>query len=175
MNNFILIFFILVIFIILINFAWAGISAAPWLPSRKKDLKRILKLADVKKNDVVYDLGSGDGRWLFYFAKSSPAKEVRGFEISLLLFIVSWIKKLFRGYPQVKISYKSLYKAPLNLADVVICFLMPKSMKNLLPKLEKEMRPGAKLISYAFSLPGKTPEIIEKNEKNDIVIYLYRF
>lgn len=175
MNNFITIFFIFVIFFILINFAWAGISAAPWVPSRKKDRQRILKLADVKEGNVVYDLGSGDGRWLFYFAKMSMAKEVRGFEISLLMFIISWIKKLFSGYPQVKISFKSLYHAPLNMADVVICFLMPKTLNNLLPKLEREMKPGAKFISYAFALPGKTPEIIEKNEKSDISVYLYKF
>lgn len=175
MSYLILIIFLLVIFFILINFAWAGISAAPWLPSKRKDRQRILDLADVQKGDIIYDLGSGDGQWLYYFAKNSLAKEIRGFEISLVMYLISWIKKLFNSYPQVKVDFKSLYKADFNKADVILCFLTPRAMKNLVPKLQREMKKGARLISYAFSLPQKNPEIINKTKKDDIPIYLYRF
>jgi SAM-dependent methyltransferase len=166
---------IILFFFILFNFAWAGFSAAPWVPSKKIDRQRVLSVAQVKPNDIIYDLGCGDGRWLFYFAKNSAAKEIRGFEISLIMFFVAWIKKLFSGYPQVKINLKSLYRANLHQADIVLCFLLPKAMNKLLPKFQKELKSGAKVVSYAFSLPNKTPEIIEKIGQNDISIYRYRF
>jgi len=175
MPYFFSIIFFLLIFLLLLNFAWAGVAAAPWVPSRKKDLSRLLSLADVQANDIVYDLGSGDGRWLFYFARHSSAKSIKGFELSYLMFFVYCFKKLFRGYPQVTVEIKNFYKTSFSAADVVLCFLTPMAMKKLLPKLKKEMKPGAKLISYAFTLPQMEPEQISKISPKDIPIYRYRF
>lgn len=173
--TFLSIILILIIFLILLNFAYAGLSASPWVPSRKKDMQRILELADVQEGDIVYDLGSGDGRWLFYFADHSSAKEVRGYEISVMMFLICWIKKLFRGYPHIKIVLKSFFKTDLSKADVVICFLTPMAMKKLFPKLKREMKNGTKLVSYAFTTPGLNCEKISKVSQKDVPIYLYRF
>lgn len=166
---------LLLLLVVLLNFAWAGFSAAPWVPSLKKDLIRVKELAEVKEGDVVMDLGSGDGRWLFYLAKNSPAKELHGYEISLLMYATAWIIKLFGRYPQVHLHCQSLYRADLSRADVVLCFLLPKTVKRLLPKFEQSMKNGSRLISYAFSLPDKTPINTSKNKESDISIYLYKF
>ncbi|MBU1130553.1 class I SAM-dependent methyltransferase [Patescibacteria group bacterium] len=166
---------VFIIFIILLNFAYAGVSAAPWVPSRKKDYQRVLELAGIKNGDTVYDLGSGDGRWLFYFAKHSPAQEIRGYEISLIMYLICWIKKLFSGYPQVKLSFGNFYKFNLSKADVLICFLTPRAMKKLLPKLKKEMKPGSRLVSYAFTMPNVEAEKVSKVSQKSVSIYLYRF
>jgi len=138
-------------------------------------MKRVLELAEVKAGDTVYDLGSGDGRWLFYFSKNTAAKEIVGYEISIIMYLFSRIKKLFGAYPRVKIIFSSLYKADLSRVDIVLCFLMPNTMKKIWPKLQKQMKPGSKLVSYAFKLSDKVPEKISKLEKNDLSIYVYKF
>lgn len=175
LENILILLFFIILFFLLFNFAWAGISAAPWVPSKKKDFYRILELAEAKPGDVIYDLGCGDGRWLFYFAKNTQAKTITGFEISFSMLFICWIKKLFTRYPQVKIQYKNLYKVDLSSADIVLCFLMPKTIEKLLPKIKSEMKSGSKLISYAFSAPIIKPEKISKISQKDISIYLYRF
>ena len=154
---------------------WAGFSAAPWVPSWKKDIKQILELSQIKSGEVVYDLGCGDGRWLFAVAKNTAAKKVVGLEISLPLYLLTRIKILFSSYPQIQIKYQNLYRADFKDADVVLCFLMPRAMKKLKTKLLKSLKPGARLVSYTFSLPGVNPEKISRISPKSIPIYLYRF
>ena len=167
--------FLLIILFVNLSILQGIFSAAPWVPLSKKNLVNLIDSLGAEPEEVVYDLGSGDGRWLFYFARHSSAKSIKGFELSYLMFFVYCFKKLFRGYPQVTVEIKNFYKTSFSAADVVLCFLTPMAMKKLLPKLKKEMKPGAKLISYAFTLPQMEPEQISKISPKDIPIYRYRF
>ena len=168
------IFFILII-LIFGTMLWAGFSAAPWVPSLKKDISRVIESAQIKPGETVFDLGCGDGRWLIAIAKKTKADRIVGFEISLLMYAWSRIKILFNNYPQIEIKYKNLFKTDLSQADVILCFLMPRAMKKLENKFKTEMKPGSRLVSYAFSLPGYKPEKVNRISEKSLPVYVYRF
>lgn len=145
------IFFIF--FIILVTYAYGSWRAAPWVPMWNKDVKRFLRLAQIKPGDKVYDLGSGDGRLVY--AAALAGANAQGFEISLLPYLISKLRMLFyKGSGTYKISYQDFWKADLRDADAVYFFLMPKIMDKMKIKLERELKPGTKVISYVFSIPG---------------------
>ncbi|HBR13199.1 MAG TPA: hypothetical protein DD697_00655 [Candidatus Komeilibacteria bacterium] len=167
--------FFIFIFLVFATMLYAGFSAAPWLPSWKKDMQTILAQAQIQPGETVADLGCGDGRWLLAAAKHTPARLVIGYEISLLMYCWSRIKLLFGNYPQIKIKYRDFYFADFSQYDVILCFLTPRAMRKLAPKLNREMRPGARLVSYAFSLPGKQSEKVAKVTPKSVPVYLYKF
>lgn len=168
--NFLLLFLILLVFG---TAAYASFKASPWLPVRKKDMERILKLAQVKENDLVYDLGSGDGRVVIAIANNSDAQVV-GFEISLLPYLWSKIRIWFLGLAKrLEIRYGDFLKRDLGQAKVIFCFLTPMAMKKLDEKFRKELKQGTKIISYSFSMPNWTAKIVDKPDKKSIPIFVY--
>lgn len=163
---------LIIILILLISAAIAGLSFAPWVPARKKDLERIFRIAGLKTNNVFYDLGCGDGRTVIYAAKKFNAKSI-GIEISLFNFLICKIKQLAATDKNITFKFKNLFKEDLVGADVVYFFGMPDKLKKLKPKLEKELKSGAKIISYAFSVEGWQPVLVDKPSEREVGIYLY--
>lgn len=170
------IFFICLIVIILFIFgtaAYAGLLASPWLPVRKRDIERILRLAEIKDDDLIYDLGSGDGRVIAAIANNTNANLV-GYEISLLPYIFSKIKIFFLGLSKrVEIRFADFLKRDLSQATIIFCFLTPMAMKKLGPKFKKELKPSTKVISYTFSIPDWPVYKIDKPDKKSIPIFYY--
>lgn len=153
--------------------AWAGLRAAPYLPTRRQDVTRMLGLADLKPDELVYDLGAGDGRFLIAAAKLQ-ARAV-GFEISLLPYLAGrWRLALAGVGRQAQIRWQDFFHVNLNQANVIVCFLTPGAMAKLSPKFKTELRPGTRIVSYAFSLPGWTPVRKDKPAPHDMTVWLYR-
>jgi hypothetical protein len=170
---FLLLFLVAVIFI-LFSLAYAGISAAPWVPLPQREIRRMLKLARVGPGDLVYDLGSGDGRILILAAQEFGARGL-GFEISALPYIFSKIRIWLSGLNQkIKIKYASFYSHDLGGAKVITVFLTPMAMKKLSPKFKKELKPGTQIVSYAFALKDWQPLKIDKPDPKIMAIYLYQ-
>lgn len=154
--------------------AWAGIRAAPWLPTRRKDIRRLFDLAELKAGETVYDLGCGDGRILTVAAGEYQAHAV-GFEISLLPYLAGLIRRaLSPNRKNIKLRYADFYRASLKDADVIYCFLTPSAMQKLKTKFVHELKPGARVVSYTFSL-GDLPGVIrDKPEPKLPTAYLFR-
>lgn len=169
--------FILLIILLLVfgTMIFAGFSAAPWVPSFKKDLSLAVAAADIKPKEIIYDLGCGDGRFLFYTAKHTQAGQIIGFEISLLPYLYAKIKTLLIKDTRIKVRYQNFFKADFGRADVIYCFLLPKTMKKLKRKILREMKPGSRLVSYVFSLPGVKPAKESVIRDKNLPIYVYRF
>ncbi|MBU0636665.1 class I SAM-dependent methyltransferase [Patescibacteria group bacterium] len=160
------------IFIFLLTFVYAGIRGAPWVPTKKKDIERFLKLAKIIPNQKIYDLGCGDGRLICAAAKVGA--EAQGFEISLFPYLLANIYRIFqKNKSKIKISYKDFWYANLNNADIVYFFLMPKIYPKLKQKLEKELKHGAKVITYVWPIKEWTPIKVDvvKGYPN---LYLYQ-
>ncbi|MFA6254681.1 MAG: hypothetical protein WC675_01455 [Patescibacteria group bacterium] len=166
--------FIIFLFLILGTFVLGGISAAPWVPLWKDDIRRMMKIAEVKPGEIVYDLGAGDGRIIIIAATEFGAKAT-GFEIATLPYLLGYTKIILRGLAgKVKLKYANFFSQDLSQADVICMFLTPPAMKKIKPKLEKETKPGCRIVSYAFSLPGWPPKIVDKPNPKKATIYLYQ-
>ena len=155
--------------------AYASRSLAPWVPCRKKDLPRVLKLAKLDKSKTFYDLGCGTGTVTFYLNKYSGAKAI-GIELAVPLYLFCKIKQLFTKNKNIKFKLKNLFHENLKDADLV--YLFPASSEKLkgklLKKLKNELKPGAQIITYAFDIKELTPIIVDKPTDADVAIYLYQ-
>jgi SAM-dependent methyltransferase len=161
----------LILLLLLSTVAIAGASFAPWVPARKADLGRIFKLADLKAGETFYDLGCGNGRVVIYAAKNFQAKAM-GLEIAFPLYLICKWQQIFN--PKVIFKYKNLFTEDLSKADVIYFFGTPKRIAAKLKiKLEKEVRSGARVISYVFPVEGWTPTQIDRPNNNVVPIYLY--
>jgi hypothetical protein len=145
---------LLIIFLVLAGFlAWTAISGAPWVPVRRFDVKQLLDDAGVSQGTYYVELGSGDGRLLKAAARRGA--KVVGYELNPLLWLISWCRTL--GYKNCTVRLADFWRADLAQADVVMAFLVPRTMPKLDSKAAKEMKPTAQLISYIFAIPGKKP------------------
>lgn len=159
----ILIAIIVFIFLMLITFAYASVSGAPWVPMNKKDEERFLALADIKPGQKMYDIGCGDGRVVA--AAASAGAKAQGFEISLFPFILASIRRLFhKDRSRMKISYRDIWSVDLSDADIVYFFLMPKVYPKLRVKLEKELKKGTKVIAYVWPMKEWQPVRVDVEE-----------
>ena len=155
------------------SLVFSVLSFAPWVPSRSRDLARIFKLADLKPGQIFYDLGCGDGKIVLYAANNFKAKAI-GLEISLPLYLICELRRALNRRSDIKFKFKNLFREDLKTADAVYFFGMPRSIKKKLSaKLKRELKPGAKIISYAFSLDAWTPARIDKPGEKDFPVYLY--
>jgi hypothetical protein len=169
-----LLIFLVFVIILLVTFAWGGLLAAPWIPARKRDVSRILKMASLKPDEVLYDLGSGDGRLIIAATRDFKAKSV-GFEVAILPYFLARAKILLLGLrPKIDLKYKNFYGVNLGQADVVTTFLSPWAMRKLKSKFQRELKPGCRVVSYAFSIPGWQPVAVDKPSQNELTVYVYQ-
>lgn len=155
------------------TYAWGAWRAAPYVPTVQRDVERMLRLANIQANETVLDLGAGDGRFVVTAAKRFRAKAI-GYEISLLPYLFGKIWIAFTPGIHAAMVYKDFFHVNLRPADVVVCFLTPGAMAKLAPKFRQELRPGTRIVSYAFALPGWSPVTKDKPQANIMAAYLYR-
>jgi len=165
-----------VLFVIIFSSAaYAGFSAAPWLPTRKKEISTLLNSIQIKNNEIVYDLGCGTGSILFALANKYPNAQLIGYEISILPFLIALSRKVVGGkkYTNVSIRFKNLFKQNLRDADVIIIFLLNSAYKKLINKLQSEVKIDCTIIVEAWPLPNLKATKIEKTE-NALSLYFYQ-
>jgi SAM-dependent methyltransferase len=139
---------------------------APYFPSLKPHIKAAIDLLDLKKGQVVYDLGCGDGRFLRAAAKAGY--NAVGYELNPFMFLVSWASTRKHGR-LVKVRMRNFWKADISKADAVYVFLLDKYMGQLDKKLTKEGKKGLRLASHTFKIPGKKPAAKKYG------VYLYKY
>jgi ubiquinone/menaquinone biosynthesis C-methylase UbiE len=134
----------------------------------------MLELASVKPGETVFDLGCGDGRVLITAAQRYNAKAV-GIEISEKLVQQASERVAHLGLQdQIKVVQGDLRETDLSGADVVVIYLMTLSNEEIRPRLEKLLRPGSRVVSYSYAVPGWKPARVDKtDERHGHTIYLY--
>jgi SAM-dependent methyltransferase len=134
---------------------------ASFIPTPIEVVDRMLKLAQVSKNDVVYDLGSGDGRIVIKAAKEYGARGI-GIEIDPELVQQSRVKAKEDGVSHlVEFRVQDVMKVDVSDATVVTLYLTSEFNSKLRPILEKQLRPGARVVSHDHETKGWTPDKIE--------------
>jgi predicted RNA methylase len=148
---------------------------APFVPTPENVVVAMLEAARVKPGEVVYDLGCGDGRVLVIAAQRFGARAV-GVEISPKQ--VEAANENIRKHSlqeKCRVIQGDLMETDLREADIVTLYLLTSSNELIRPLLEKQLKPGARVVSHDFEMRGWKPARVEKVDayKRGHSIYVY--
>lgn len=149
-------------------------DGAPWVPLEPFVIQNIMDMAKIKKGDIFYDLGSGDGRVVI----AAALRGAKAYGVEIDSFRV-WYSRicifLFGLTGRAKIIQGDIFKIDLSNADVITTYLLQETNDKLFPKLDKELKEGARIISSAFNYPKLKPITINPNGPIYGPIYLYHY
>lgn len=155
----------------------------PFVPTPIEVVDRMLELAEVKKGDVVYDLGSGDGRIVIRAAKRFGVRAV-GIEMDATLLAKARQTAKDEGVSHlVEFRAEDALKADLSRATVVTLYMLPWFNEAMKPSFRKYLKPGARIVAHDFGIEGWEPDKTEKlpefelkpgGHKHYHTIYLWR-
>jgi tRNA A58 N-methylase Trm61 len=149
----------------------------PYIPTPPDIIPKMLTLASVMPDEMVFDLGSGDGRMVIAAAKDFHARVV-GVEVRkrLVRECRRKVKELGLSH-RVMISCRNFKKVSLRKADVLALYLSSYTLNLMTPKFMKELRPGVRIVNFEYSIPAWKPvreiEVIPMGWKKPHSIYLY--
>lgn len=150
---------LIVVFIIfiwcLIGLSWFAGSDAPYIPTKMDKIKKLLKLAGVKKGKIFYELGSGDGRVVYAAAKLGALSN--GIE-------QSWLRVWYSRYKTKKLNLSNAFFFHGNIfdrhyypANIVYIYLLPKGIEKLKGKLKQELKKGSIVITQTYHFENWKP------------------
>ena len=133
-------------------------DAGPYVPTPWVIVDEMLKLADIRPGDVVYDLGSGDGRLVITAAKRFEARGV-GIELKPELVALAKASAENEGVAdRVKFVRGDLFETDIREATVITLYLLPQYVTRLVPRFRAELRPGTRIVSHDYPLLPWPPE-----------------
>ena len=137
----------------------AATTAIPYVPTRHDTVRDLLWLAAVRTNDVVYDLGSGDGRVAMAAVRDFGARKAVGIELDAKLVEESRQKAAQAGLaPRVEFIHGDLFTNDFSAADVVVLYLGHRANLDLRARLVRDLKPGARVVSHQFGMGEWTPD-----------------
>lgn len=152
---------------------YSSLMGSPYVPSKNKLLKRIFDAVSFKKNSKFLDLGCGDGRVVMFVAKQYGASSV-GVDINPMIIAWAKLKTRFKNLKNTEFRVENIFKTDLSGYDVVYIFLMPKLLIKLKPKLIKETKKNAVLISHGFKIEGWEKYCYKTLSDDPFNTYFYR-
>lgn len=151
-----------------ISILWPNKYNAPWVPAPLEVVHKMLQLAKVGPDDLVYDLGCGDGRIIITAAREYGARAV-GVELDPLRYIWCQILISLLGLrDHVKVIYGDFFNLDLSKADVVTCYLLQCTNRKLEGKFKRELTSGKRVVSNTFTFTG----LDQIREDGDAKLYL---
>lgn len=149
----------------------------PFVPTPVEVVDKMLELAEVKKGDVIYDLGSGDGRIVIRAAKKYGVRAV-GIEMDSLL-----LKKARQDAKAAGVSHlvqfraEDAMKAELSKATVITLYMLPWFNEAMKPSFKKQLKPGARIVAHDFGIagwePDKTVKLPEPEQKTGGLVHYH--
>jgi len=144
----------LVFVLLSVSTLWTWRFGAAWDPTPMRIVKKIFDLVDLKENDVIYDLGCGDGRLIIEAVKRYNCRAV-GVELDPLRYLITLARvKLMKLDDRIEVIWGNIFKQNLRNATVVFCFLTQETNTKLEEKLTKELPYGTLVISYIWRFPS---------------------
>jgi SAM-dependent methyltransferase len=148
---------------------------APYVPTPQDVVEKMLVLAKVKKEDLLYDLGCGDGRILVTAAKTYGCKAI-GVDLDpRRVREAKQHARIERVDHLVTVHKKDLFTFDFHDADVVALYLYAELNERLIPEFEK-LKPGTRIVSHSFEIPGIKPARtaqVKSRDGIDRTLYLY--
>ena len=154
---------------------FGGSPSVPFVPTRKETLDLVLSAMGLTKGDILYDLGCGDGRVIVEAARRYPIKKAVCIELRKELAEEARTNALKAGVAdKVVVINDDFFKVPISDATVVYMYLLTSVNETLKPKLKKELRPGTRVVSLDFQIPGWRPaRIIGESAGWQRTVYVY--
>ncbi len=161
----------LIFLLLLIPTGYAGFIGAPYAPTWKPIIKKAFREIRLGADDVLIDLGAGDGTVLLQ-ASTLGARAI-GYELSPIMWLVAWFRCL--GKKNIKVKFGNFFHKQFPDATVIFLFLMPKHMEKMRRFLVEQKLPKAKFILvYAFPFPELQPAyVVHENKCAPLYIYKY--
>jgi protein-L-isoaspartate O-methyltransferase len=157
------------------------VDGGPYVPTPHSVVARMLDLAEVRGGDVLFDLGSGDGRLVIEAARRGA--RATGIERDAALVQRARAAAAAAGVSnRVQFRQGDLFESDLRAASVVTLYLLPHLLERLAPKLQSELKPGSRVVSHDFPLGAWRAERVlefESPEKAELMLvsatslYLY--
>jgi SAM-dependent methyltransferase len=145
-----------------------------FVPTWEPVVYQMLELANVTRDDVVYDLGSGDGRIVILAAQKYGARGV-GIELNPRLVEISrQVARDAQVLDRVRFIEADLFTSDISAATVVTLFLSSSVNDELEPKLRRELKPGTRIVSHQFGIGKWAPEKTVRAEQDRTNLYLWR-
>jgi predicted RNA methylase len=149
-------------------------NLAPSIPTPSSVVERMLEAGRVKAGDIVYDLGSGDGRIVIAAAQKYGAKAVG---VEMLPDLCRQAQRRIRELglsDRASIVEGNVFHVDFSAATVVTMYFMTDSNERLRPNLEKYLKPGTRVVSNQFPIKGWKPVTVERGKSPvDYTIYVY--
>ena len=150
---------------------------APFVPSPRIVVERMLQLARVGPGDTVYDMGCGDGRILIMAARKFGANAV-GVELDEALYQQTSARvKELNLQDKVTVIHGDMLQVDLSPATVVTLYLLTSANEKLRPRMEKYLKKGARVVTHDFEVPGWEPDQMQDVFEDEVrrhVLYLYQ-
>ena len=149
---------------------------SPYVPTPMRVAEKMLELAGVSSSDVVYDLGSGDGRIVILAAQKFGAHAV-GVELDEKLVRESSARIAALGLEKrASIVRADMFATDLHLATVVTIYQLGVVNQRLRPQLERQLRSGTRVITLDFPMPGWEPvKVVHLESENGVASTLYAY
>ena len=159
-------------FLILLILLWVLIPALYGLPlvsTKSERIRKALRLANLQPDELFYDLGAGDGRVLLIAAREFGARAV-GIEVGPVQCALIWLRAVASGLGErIQVKWTSFYTADLSSADVVFFYATSKEVSKISLHLERQLKPGSRLVSISADFPEWEPSALAERE----LIFVY--
>lgn len=140
-----------------VTLVWHVFHPIPFIATPYPVIREMIRLADLKGEETVYDLGAGDGRLLSRVLKAYPSARVIGYEVIPTIWLLGMARRFLSRTP-FRLYLRNAMKADVRDADVVFLYLYPTVMERLKTLFDAQLRPGTPVISNTFRIPGKKEE-----------------
>ncbi|MCT4592212.1 MAG: hypothetical protein N4A36_02415 [Candidatus Gracilibacteria bacterium] len=161
----------LIIGLLMLGSIIGHIMGSPFFPSSDKNVRKMIKLAELKDTDVVFDLGCGDGRIIF--AAEKHCQKSIGIEGSFFVYLLALFRK-FISNNKAEIRRQNIFDTKdLADANVIFVFLLPAMMEKFYQKIFPSLKNGTKIISNGFNIKSLKPTKTIPREKNEHPVYLF--
>ena len=155
------------------SFIYSSLKGSPYVPTRQKEIDKILNNANLKTGQNFFELGCGDGRISRRAASQFKVRAV-GIDINPCLIWYARLLAKISKTDKLRFIKQNILETDLSKADVVYLFLMPRLISRLVPKLNDELKKNTLVISHGFTIVEWKNKLIKKIEGKPFSTFFYK-